>query len=175
DEDYDELLLSVQKVAYAEEMNIVEEAFDKVKKAAMKSRDPSYIQNYLEEWKKDSECWMHIYTKNYPQVQSTQIAEGSHSNLKKAIEAASGLDQVFSHIDRAFRQHQLQKNGAFGLNLISADLFILNNMRFEQLVEKISKWAIDQIKREICETEENNNTNNSICKCRLRLNFKLPC
>ncbi|CAG8525863.1 11929_t:CDS:2, partial [Gigaspora margarita] len=144
DEDYDKLLLSVQKVAYAEEMNIVEEAFDEVKKAAMK-------------------------------IQSTQRAEGSHGNLKKAIEAASGLDQVFSHIDRAFRQHQLQKNGAFSLNLISADPFILNNMRFEQLVGKISKWAIDQIKREICETEENNNTDNSVCKCRLCLNCKLPC
>ncbi|CAG8580311.1 2958_t:CDS:2 [Gigaspora margarita] len=62
--------------------------------------------------------------------------EGSHGNIKKAIEAASGLDQ---------------------------------------LVRKISKWAIDQIKREICETEENNNTNNSVCKCRLQLNFKLLC
>ncbi|CAG8732243.1 28528_t:CDS:2 [Dentiscutata erythropus] len=177
DEDYDKLLLSVQKIAYAEEMNIVEKAFDKVKKAAMKSKDPSYIQNYLEEWKKDSECWMHVYTKNYPHmgVQSTQRAEGSHANLKKAIEAASGLDQVFSHIDRAFRQHQLQKNGAFGLNLISADPFILNNMRFEQLVGKISRWAIDRIKREICEAEENNDTNNSVCMYSLRLNFKLPC
>ncbi|CAG8659899.1 15352_t:CDS:2 [Gigaspora margarita] len=99
DEDYDKLLLSVQKVAYAEE---IKKAFGKVKKAAMK-------------------------------IQSTQRAEECYGNIKKAIEAASGLDQ---------------------------------------LVEKISKWAIDQIKRE---TEENNNTNNSVCKCRLQLNFKLLC
>ncbi|RIB20605.1 hypothetical protein C2G38_2178854 [Gigaspora rosea] len=49
-------LLLFQKVAYAKEMNIVEEAFGEVKKAAMKSRDPNYIENYLEEWKKNSEC-----------------------------------------------------------------------------------------------------------------------
>ncbi|CAG8766282.1 874_t:CDS:2, partial [Cetraspora pellucida] len=144
DDDYEKLLLSIQKAAYAEEMSIVEEAFEEIKQAAMK-------------------------------IQSTQRAEGSHSSLKKAIKAASRLDQVFSHIDHAFRQHQQQKNGALGLNIISADPFILNNTKFEQLVRKISRWAIDRIKKEICETQENyDNTNNSICNCSLRLNFKLP-
>ncbi|RIB09919.1 hypothetical protein C2G38_2207503 [Gigaspora rosea] len=42
-------------VAYAEEMSIVEEAFEEVKQVVMRSRDPKYIQNYFEEWKKDSE------------------------------------------------------------------------------------------------------------------------
>ncbi|CAG8785275.1 20047_t:CDS:2, partial [Dentiscutata erythropus] len=56
DEDYNELLLSIQKVAYAEEMNEVEKAFNEVNKVAMKSRNPKYIKNYFEEWKKDAEC-----------------------------------------------------------------------------------------------------------------------
>ncbi|CAG8577319.1 22376_t:CDS:2, partial [Dentiscutata erythropus] len=107
EDDYNKLLLSIQKVAYAEEMSIVEKAFDK---------------------KKDEKCWMNIFTKYYPHmgVHSIQRAEGSYSCLKKAIEAAT-----------------------FGLNIVSVDLFILNNKRFEQLVGKILKWAIDQIKREI--------------------------
>ncbi|CAG8714390.1 11799_t:CDS:2, partial [Racocetra fulgida] len=63
-------------VAYAEKMNEVEKAFNEVNKAAMKSRDPKYIQTYFEEWKNDAE------------------SEGSHSALKKAIEAASGLEQL---------------------------------------------------------------------------------
>ncbi|CAG8584699.1 19475_t:CDS:2 [Racocetra fulgida] len=91
--------------------------------------------------------------------------EGSHSGLKKAIEAASGLEQVFSHIDRAFRQHKLQTNRALGLNIISADPFILNNKRFEQLLGKISKWTINKIKKEICEIKENdNNEKNNHCE-----------
>ncbi|CAG8664862.1 837_t:CDS:2 [Gigaspora margarita] len=49
----DKLLLSVQKVAYAKN---IENAFGEIKKAAIKSRDPNYIQNYLKKWKKDSEC-----------------------------------------------------------------------------------------------------------------------
>ncbi|CAG8664616.1 9369_t:CDS:1 [Ambispora gerdemannii] len=177
DKDYDKFLSLVQQVAYAEEMSTVEKAFNEVKQAAMKSRDPNYIQNYLEEWKKDAKGWMHVHTKNYPHmgIRSTQRVEGSHSGLKKAIEAASGLEQVFSHIDRAFRQQQLQMNGAFGLNIVSVDPFIRNNERFEQLLGKISRWAIDQIKREICETEDNDNANSDTCKCSLRLNFKLPC
>ncbi|CAG8854621.1 25534_t:CDS:1, partial [Gigaspora margarita] len=73
--------------------------------------------------------------------------KGSHSGLKKAIEAASSLKQVFSHIDHTFHQHKLQTNGALGLNLVSADPFILNDKRFEQLLGKISKWAIDKIKK----------------------------
>ncbi|CAG8762136.1 4845_t:CDS:2 [Cetraspora pellucida] len=75
DDDYKKLLLSIQKIAYVKEMSIVEEAFEE---------------------KKDSECWMHVYTKHYPHmgVQSMQRAEGSHSSLKKAIETASGLDQL---------------------------------------------------------------------------------
>ncbi|CAG8746800.1 5061_t:CDS:2, partial [Gigaspora rosea] len=60
---YNDLLLSIQKVAYAEEMNEVEKAFNEVNKVAMKSRDPKYIQNYFEEWKKDAECWMHALYK----------------------------------------------------------------------------------------------------------------
>ncbi|CAG8679847.1 7668_t:CDS:2 [Cetraspora pellucida] len=130
DNDYEKLLLSIQKVAYPKEMSIVEKAFEEVKQAAMKSRDPNYIQNYFEKWKKGSECWMHVYTKHYSYmgVQSMQQAERSHNSLKKAIEAASGLDQ-----------------------------------------------AINQIKKEICEAQENyDNTNNSVCNCSLRLNFKLP-
>ncbi|CAG8791507.1 921_t:CDS:2, partial [Dentiscutata erythropus] len=110
-------------------------------------------------------------------VHSTQRAEESHGCLKKAIEAASGLDQVFLHINCAFHQYQLKKNRAFGLNIVSVDPFILNNERFEQLVGKISKWAIDRIKREICEAEEKNSNNvyNNTCECSLKLNFKLPC
>ncbi|CAG8811813.1 10466_t:CDS:2, partial [Cetraspora pellucida] len=90
DDDNEKLLLSIQKVAYAEKMSIVKEAFEEVKQAVMKSRDPNYIQNYFEEWKKDSEYWMHVYTKHYPHI------------------------GVFSYIDRVFRQHQLQKNEALG-------------------------------------------------------------
>ncbi|CAG8720524.1 10116_t:CDS:2, partial [Dentiscutata heterogama] len=48
-DDYNKLLLLIQKVAYAEEMSIVEKAFDKVKEATMKSRDPNYILAYFEE------------------------------------------------------------------------------------------------------------------------------
>ncbi|CAG8489816.1 9715_t:CDS:2 [Dentiscutata erythropus] len=55
-ENYNEFLLSVQKVAYSGEMNEVKKAFDEVKKTSAKT-------------------------------------EGSHSRLKKAIEAASGLEQ----------------------------------------------------------------------------------
>ncbi|CAG8812525.1 21135_t:CDS:2, partial [Cetraspora pellucida] len=117
DEEYNELLLAVQKVVYAEEMNKVEKAFKEISQVTMKSKDPEYIQNYLEEWKKDAECWMH----------STQRAEGSYSTLKKAIEASSGLEQVFLHIDRAFHQHQLQTNEALGSNIVSADPFICND------------------------------------------------
>ncbi|CAG8670583.1 1937_t:CDS:2 [Dentiscutata erythropus] len=128
-----------KKVAHAEETNKVEKAFKEVSQATMKIRDPEYIQNYLEEWKKDAECWMHR-------------AERSHSALKKAIEASSGLEQVFLHIDHAFHQHQLQTNGALGSNI-----------------------AIDRIKKEVCEIDENKNMNNSPCNCSLRLNYKLPC
>ncbi|CAG8540275.1 8787_t:CDS:1 [Cetraspora pellucida] len=177
DEEYNELLLAVQKVAYAEEMNEVEKAFKEISQAIMKSRDPEYIQNYLEEWKKDAKCWMHVFTKNYLHMgtQSTQRAEGSHSALKKAIEASSGLEQVFLHIDRAFRQHQLQTNEALGSNILSADPFICNDKRFELLLGKISRWAIDRIKKEVCEIDENKNVNNNSCNCSLRLNYKLPC
>ncbi|CAG8601805.1 15699_t:CDS:2, partial [Dentiscutata heterogama] len=55
DEEYNELLLVVQKVAYAEEMNEVEKAFKEVSQVTMKSRNPEYIQNYLKEWKKDAD------------------------------------------------------------------------------------------------------------------------
>ncbi|CAG8844895.1 28990_t:CDS:2, partial [Gigaspora margarita] len=55
-----------------------------------------------------------------------------------ALEAASGLEQVFSYINCAFHQHKLQTNRALELNIVSADLFILNNKRFKQLLEKIS-------------------------------------
>ncbi|CAG8664125.1 19474_t:CDS:2 [Cetraspora pellucida] len=129
DEEYNEFLLTVQKVAYAEEMNEVEKAFKEVSQTIMKSRDPEYIQNYLEEWKKDTKCWMHVFTKNYLHMgtQSTQRVEGSHSTLKKAIEASSGLEQVFLHIDCAFRQCQLQTNGALDSNIVSADPFIHND------------------------------------------------
>ncbi|CAG8788314.1 20858_t:CDS:2, partial [Dentiscutata erythropus] len=101
-------------------------------------------------WKKDAECWMHVFTKNYPHMgtQSTQRAEGSHSALKKAIEASSGLEQVFLHIDRAFHQRQLQTNRALGSNIVSADPFIRNDKRFELLLGKISRWVIDRIKKE---------------------------
>ncbi|CAG8465614.1 2099_t:CDS:2, partial [Dentiscutata heterogama] len=138
DENYNELLLSIQKVAYAEKMNEVEKAFNEVNKAAMKSRDPKYIQTYFEEWKNDAKCWMHVFTKNYPHmgIQSTQT---------------------------------------FGLNIVSANPFICNNMRFELLLGKISKWAIDKIKNKVCEIGENKNTDNSPCDCSLRLNYKLPC
>ncbi|CAG8738070.1 35365_t:CDS:1 [Racocetra persica] len=50
------MLLSVQKVAYVKKMNEVEDAFNEVKQVAAKSRDPSYIENYFEEWKKDAKC-----------------------------------------------------------------------------------------------------------------------
>ncbi|CAG8522498.1 19153_t:CDS:2 [Dentiscutata erythropus] len=143
--------------AYAEKMNEVKKAFNEVNKAAMKSKDPKYIQTYFEKWKNNAE------------------SEGSHSALKKAIKAASGLKQVFLHIDCAFRQCQLRTNGTFGLNIISADPFIRNNMRFELLLEKISKWAIDKIKNKVCKIGENKNTDNSPCDCSLRLNYKLPC
>ncbi|CAG8497552.1 25207_t:CDS:2 [Cetraspora pellucida] len=125
DDDYEKLLLSIQKVAYAEEISIVEEAFEKIKQAAMKNRDFNYIQNYFEEWKKDSEYWMYVYTKHYP-----HMGVQSRNEQKEAI----------------------------------------------ALVGKISRWAIDRIKKEICEAQENyDNTINSICNCSLRLNFKLPC
>ncbi|CAG8615169.1 22756_t:CDS:2 [Dentiscutata erythropus] len=145
-------------LAYAEEMCEVEKAFNEVNKAVIKSKDPKYIQDYLEEWKKDAEYWMHVFTKNYPHmgIQSTQRAEGSHATLKKAIEAAS-LEQVFLHIDRAFRQRQLRTTGPLGLNIVFADPFICNDLRFELLLGKISKWAIDRIKKEICEIGENKN------------------
>ncbi|CAG8614803.1 14312_t:CDS:2 [Dentiscutata heterogama] len=78
-EDYNELLLSIQKVAYAEKMNEVKKAFNE---------------------KNDAEYWIHIFIKNYPhmRIQSTQRAEGSHSALKKAIEAASDLEQAIDKI-----------------------------------------------------------------------------
>ncbi|CAG8758805.1 13517_t:CDS:1, partial [Racocetra fulgida] len=41
--------------------------------------------------------------------------------------AASGLEQVFLHIDCAFCQYKLQINRALGLNIVSANLFIPNN------------------------------------------------
>ncbi|CAG8710287.1 13667_t:CDS:2, partial [Racocetra fulgida] len=105
-------------------MNEVEDAFNEVKQAAAKSRDPNYIENYFEEWKKDA----------------------NHAGLKKVIEAASRLEQVFSHIDRAFRQHKLKMNGALGLNIVSADSFILNDKRFKQLLRKISSKALYKLK-----------------------------
>ncbi|CAG8640620.1 12224_t:CDS:2, partial [Dentiscutata heterogama] len=77
EDDYNKLLLSIQKVAYAEEISIVKKAFDE---------------------KKDKECWINVFTKNYLHmgVYLTQRAEESHGYLKKAIEAASGLDQYDS-------------------------------------------------------------------------------
>ncbi|CAG8768012.1 22310_t:CDS:2, partial [Dentiscutata erythropus] len=116
--DYDKFLLSVQTIAYSEKISEVEKAFDEMKQAITKSKNPIYIQSYLEKWKKDANA------------------------LKKAIKAASGLEQVFSHINRAFCQHKLQTNDALGLNFISADSFILNNKRFEQLLGKISNKAL---------------------------------
>ncbi|CAG8670982.1 7897_t:CDS:1 [Ambispora gerdemannii] len=158
-------------------MSTVKKAFNEVKQTVIKSRDPNYIQNYLEEWKKDAKGWMHIYTKNYPHmgIWSMQWMEENHNSLKKAIETASSLKQIFSHINRVFRQQQLQMNRAFGLNIVSVDPFIHNIERFEQLLRKISRWTINQIKREICKTEDNDNANSDTCKYSLRLNFKLPC
>ncbi|CAG8844163.1 39649_t:CDS:2, partial [Gigaspora margarita] len=43
------------EVAYSGKMSEVEKAFDKIKQTIAKSRNPIYIQNYLEEWKKDAE------------------------------------------------------------------------------------------------------------------------
>ncbi|CAG8532849.1 8887_t:CDS:2 [Cetraspora pellucida] len=42
------------KVVYAKEINEVEKEFKEVSQATIKSRDPKYIQNYLEKWKKDA-------------------------------------------------------------------------------------------------------------------------
>ncbi|CAG8841189.1 26692_t:CDS:2, partial [Gigaspora margarita] len=55
DEDYDKFLLSVQKVAYSEKMSEVEKAFDEIKQTIAKSRNPTYIQNYFKERKKNAE------------------------------------------------------------------------------------------------------------------------
>ncbi|CAG8738072.1 35366_t:CDS:2, partial [Racocetra persica] len=79
-------------------------------------------------------------------IQSTQQAKRSYAGLKKVIEVASGLEQGFLYIDRAFCQHKLKINGALGLNIVFADLFILNNKRFEQLLEKISSKALYKLK-----------------------------
>ncbi|CAG8621869.1 11703_t:CDS:2 [Gigaspora rosea] len=122
----------VQKVAYAKEMNIVEEAFGE--------RNGKRIQNVR--------C-IYIYKK---------------------------LPTYGSSVNTTSRRKSWQsKKSNRDSKWVRLDPFILNNMRFEQLVRKISKWAIDQIKGEICETEKNNKTNDSFCKYRLQLNFKLLC
>ncbi|CAG8583121.1 24382_t:CDS:2 [Racocetra persica] len=79
-------------------------------------------------------------------IQSIQQAKGSH-RLKKAKEAASSLEQVFSHIDRAFHQYKLQTNRALGLNLVFANPFILNNKRFDQLIGKFSNKALYELEK----------------------------
>lgn len=93
-----DLVNAIKEVMYAEEISDVAKAEEKVWKAADASRNAEYIKKYFREWQKDGESWMHFYTKNYPHmgIQSTQRAEGSHAGLKKAIEAASGLESVFS-------------------------------------------------------------------------------
>ena len=103
-DDYDNFAAAVKSYAYATTDALVTEAFDKITITTKKSKNASKIMEYLDTWKSDRSCWMQLYTQHYPHmgIHSTQRGEGSHSALKTAIEAASGLEQVFGHIDLHF-------------------------------------------------------------------------
>ncbi|RIB02278.1 hypothetical protein C2G38_2228256 [Gigaspora rosea] len=77
------------------------------------------------------------------------FTKGSYSELKKAIKAASSLEQVFSYIDRTFCQYKLQTNGALELNIASADPFILNDKRFNNYLKKFLivylRWYLNYV------------------------------
>lgn len=174
-DDYDNFAAAVKSYAYATTDALVTEAFDKITITTKKSKNASKIMEYLDTWKSDRSCWMQLYTQHYPHmgIHSTQRGEGSHSALKTAIEAASGLEQVFGHIDRAFRLHQLGRNAKVAGNILAADPFIRCSERFQHLLGKISLWAIDKIKVIECNTSPE--IYGQTCLCSLRINFKLLC
>ncbi|CAG8829244.1 11242_t:CDS:2, partial [Gigaspora margarita] len=89
-------------------------------------------------------------------------------------QTASDLESVFRQIDQTKCLQHLKAAVRTGSNKIAINPFTLRNPVFNELIGKVSTWAIDHIKRTL-QKKPTIYMNAENCMCLAKINYKLSC
>ncbi|CAG8832309.1 21142_t:CDS:2 [Gigaspora margarita] len=162
DDDYQVFKKEVEALCLTLYEENIPELLNTVKKAAEKLHTSEKVIAYINTLMKESNTWISAIWK-YLQLE--------------AIETAKDLESVFCSIDQTMRLQHLKASMRLGSNKVAVDPFTLRDPKFGELIGNISAWAINNIKRTLKKIKENPTINKSteICKCTIKINYKLPC